>query len=29
VEPTDLAADVLENDIDLELLGGTSNRMAL
>ena len=29
VEPTSPAADVLENDIDLELLGGTSNRMAL
>jgi hypothetical protein len=29
VEPTAPAADVLEDDIDLELLGGTSNRMAL
>jgi len=29
VDPTAPAADVLENDIDLELLGGTSNRMAL
>jgi hypothetical protein len=29
VEPTAPATSVLEDDIDLELLGGSSNRLAL